>query len=134
MSRRTPRSFHARFTLTEGGRWQARVDELPEVRPADRSLSKLENRLRRDIAQVEGSEEGSLHLEITISTGDDALDADVSRVCALRAEAKRLAEQARAAAAPAARHLTERGVSLRDTGSVLGGYSASAVSALISNT
>ncbi|GAA2100487.1 hypothetical protein GCM10009801_73050 [Streptomyces albiaxialis] len=129
---RTPSSYHLRATLTQGGRWQGTITELPEVHPTMRSLSQLETRVRTEIAQGEGLDPEALALEVTHHTGDDALDADAARVRELKAgadqlaeQARRAAEDARTAAAPVARRLLDLGASVRDAGAVLGGYSGS---------
>ncbi|UNZ22305.1 hypothetical protein [Streptomyces sp. 891-h] len=125
------------MTLTDGGLWQVDITELPEVRPAPlRSLSRMEARARTAIAQGEGVDPDALALEVTTSTGDPQVDADVEHVRALRDKADDLARQAeearaaaRQAAEPIARHLVhQRGVSVRDAGAVLGGYSGAVIS------
>lgn len=142
MSRRTPRSYHVRMTLGEGGLWSAAVEELPGVRPAPhRSLSRLETRVRDEIASAEGIPEDVLSLVITTSTGDPDLDRQAAHVRTLRARADQLAEEARTAAEearkaaqPVARLLVrQRGVSVRDAGAVLGGYSGSVISGMTQN-
>ena len=146
----TPSSYHARAVLTSGGIWQADVDELPEVRPAHRSLSQLDTRLLRAVAEQHGISSDSVLLRrdngvqedqlppdtvllvVTTSTGDVNLDAQISQARDLRRQADELAAKARKLAAPLAQRLVrKKGVSTRDAGSLLG-ISAATVSSMTS--
>jgi hypothetical protein len=127
----TSSSYHARAVLTEGGLWQPRVVELPEVEiDPHRSLSRLESNVRQAVARHEGLNTEALVLEMAHSTGDATFDQELTDAQALRREAEQLAERARAAAVPLAKKLTKKGVSLRDAGTLLG-ISAATVSALL---
>ncbi|MGW2865617.1 hypothetical protein [Streptomyces sp. NPDC001205] len=144
----TPSSYHAHAVLTPGGLWQADVDELPEVRESHRSLSQLQTRVRKAVAKAEGldieavtlavltvdpartTQSGSITLDMTISTGDEAFDTELTAARELRREAERLARQARLAAAPLAKRLVSAGVSHRDAGTLLS-VSGALVSELI---
>ncbi|BBG20768.1 hypothetical protein RVR_P225 (plasmid) [Actinacidiphila reveromycinica] len=149
----TPSSYHARAVLKSGGIWQAVVDELPEVRPAHRSLSQLDTRLRQAIADQHGVPKDSVLIRrdtaqgndeptdtdgvlllVTISTGDTDLDARIAEARTMRLQADQLALKARELATPLAEQLVrKKGVSTRDAGSLLG-ISAATVSIMTSTT
>ncbi|MDJ0345897.1 hypothetical protein QMK19_35275 [Streptomyces sp. H10-C2] len=132
----TPSSYHAAAVLTSGGMWQARVDELPEVRIAPhRSLSQLQRRVRKAIAEHQGlgTDAEALVLVMVASTGDPAFDQHIEEARTLRTRADELAAQARKAAAPLAARLVKAGVSTRDAGALLG-VSAALVSSMTSTT
>ncbi|GAA2686968.1 hypothetical protein [Streptomyces lunalinharesii] len=126
---RTPSSIPVRATLTTGGLWEAEIVELPEVRPAHRSLSQLQARVRAAIAKAHGTDSGDVELDLTISTGSAEFDAEITAARELRAKAAELEEQARAAAVPLAQRLVRSGVSTRDAGLLLG-YSGASVSGM----
>ncbi|MFK8851156.1 hypothetical protein [Streptomyces sp. Ac-502] len=122
-------THHVRAVLSTGGMWQAEVIELPEVRDAHRSLSQLESRVRKAIAQVQGGD-AALHLEFTTSTGDAGLDERIAEARELRRQALEMADRARAAAVPLAQLLVRHhGVSVRDAGTLLD-YSGGAISTM----
>ncbi|WP_433860300.1 hypothetical protein [Streptomyces kronopolitis] len=126
----TPSSFHVRAILTTGGLWEASVQELPEVRPAHRSLSQLQTRVRAEIAKARSLDPEAIDLKVATSTGDEEFDAEIDQARKLRAQAAELEEKARAAAVPLAQRLVRRhGVSTRDAGLLLG-YSGSSVSGM----
>lgn len=130
----TSSSFHVQAVLTTGGLWEAVVKELPEVRPAHRSLSQLQNRVRKEIAKARNLDPEVVDLDVVISTGDAAFDAEIDRARELRVQAAKLEEQARAAAVPLAQRLVRRhGVSTRDAGLLLG-YSGASVSGMTKGT
>ncbi|MEU8623074.1 hypothetical protein [Streptomyces sp. NPDC048623] len=128
----TPRSYHATALLTSGGLWHASVTELPDVHAEHRSLSQLERRVRRAIANTRDDlQPEDIRLEVEVSTGDKKLDREIADARAKRELSDELARQARAAALPIARRLVDAGVSHRDAGTLLG-TSAALVSSLVS--
>ncbi|MFD8386164.1 hypothetical protein ACFV2X_47990 [Streptomyces sp. NPDC059679] len=114
----TPSTYHVRAVLASGV-WTATVDELPGVEASHRSLSQLERRVRDSIAQGKHLDAEALPLEIAYATGDDTFDQELAEARNLRHQANKLAEQARAAAAPLAKRLVSQGVSHRDAGTLL---------------
>ncbi|MEU3356107.1 hypothetical protein [Streptomyces sp. NPDC037389] len=137
MSKSTPSSYTAHALLTTGGRWKACVDEVPEVQAADRSLSRLESQIRKQIAaRIDGPgahDPKDIELDLVTTTGDQEFDHDLATARETRRQADELAQQARTAAKPLARRLVDAGVSTRDAGTLLG-ISAALVSALTSET
>ncbi|MFI5752446.1 hypothetical protein ACIBBE_42870 [Streptomyces sp. NPDC051644] len=129
----TSRSYHVRAVLGPGGLWQGSVDELSEVTDAHRSLSQLQNRMRKAISQhLTDTSAEDVALVLETSTGDQEFDSTISEARDLRRRADELAKQARAKAAPVARRLVAAGVSHRDAGTLLG-VSGALISGLIND-
>ncbi|MFC9431493.1 hypothetical protein [Streptomyces sp. NPDC056987] len=126
----TPSSYRVHAVLTSGGLWNASVETLPEVSEHDRSLSKLNAKIRKAIAlQGENLNPEELTLEVITSTGDASFDQALAEARTLRHRADELAEQARTKAAPLAQRLVQAGVSQRDAGTLLS-VSAALVSSM----
>lgn len=119
MSERTYRVIVTR----EPGAWLAELPEVPGGHTFARTLPALDRAVREVIvlaAELPDEAADELSLAWEYHTGDTAVDQEAAHVRALRAEADQLAAAASASTAEAARHLVERGLSVRDAAVLLG--------------
>ncbi|WP_327359807.1 hypothetical protein [Streptomyces sp. NBC_01304] len=126
----TSSSVPVNAVLSAGGLWRGSCESLPEVTDTNRSLSALETRMRRKIAEHSGLDADAVTVTVTPSTGDKRLDAQLAEARELRRQADELATRARASAVPLAQKLIDKGVSNRDAGTLLG-VSGALVNSLI---